>query len=73
MVVYIALDMFQDRMSALMDDLEFVRVYLDVLFVITLGSFEEHLAKFKGIMKRLQLAGLKFNIDKCKFAVPKVE
>ena len=60
-------------MSALMDDLEFFRIYPDFLLVITSGSFEDHLAKFKEVMKRLQLAGLKCNIDKCKLAVPKVE
>ena len=32
-------------MSALMDVLEFVRVYLNYFFFITSGSFEEHLAK----------------------------
>ena len=42
-----ALDIFQDKMSALMDNLEFVRVYLGDLIVITSGSFEEHLAKVR--------------------------
>ena len=56
-----------------MDDLEFFRVHLDDLIVITLGSFEEHLAKLEEVIKRLQLAGIKYNTDKCKFAVPKVE
>ena len=47
--------------------------YLDDFLIITSGSFEDHLAKFKEIIKQLQLAGLKCKIDKCKFAVPKVE
>ena len=34
---YIAPDIFQEQMSTLMDDLEFVRVYLGNLLVITLG------------------------------------
>ena len=42
MGVYIALDVFQEQMGALMDDLEFFRVYLDDLLVITSGSSEEH-------------------------------
>ena len=66
-------DIFQDQMSALMDDLEFFRAYLDDLLVITSGSFEEHLAKVEEVMKQLQSSGPKCNIDKCKFAVPKLE
>ena len=56
-----------------MDDLEFVKVYLDNLLIITFESFYEHLAKVEEVMKQLQWDGLKCNIDKCKFAVPKVE
>ena len=56
-----------------MDYLYFFIVYLVGFLVSTLGSFEEHLAKVEEVMKRLQLAGLKCKINKCKFAVPKVE
>ena len=65
-------DIFQDQISAIMDDLELVRVYLDGFLVIASLSFEEHLAKVNKVMKRLQLTGIKCNIDKCKFSVPKV-
>ena len=64
---------FQGEMSALMYGLEFVRVYLKILLVITSGSFDKHLSKVKEVVKRLQLAGLKCNIDRCKFASPKLE
>ena len=60
-------------MSVLMDDLECVRVYPKDLILITSGSFEEHSAKFKDIMKQLQLAERKCKIDKCKFVVTKAE
>ena len=73
MEVWIAPDKFQEQMSALMNDLEFVRVYLNDLFVITSSSFEEHLAKVKEVMNRPQSAGIKLNMDKCKVTVPKVE
>ena len=73
MGVCIAPGIFQEKISALMDDLDFVRVYLENFLVITSGSFGKHLAKVEEVMKRLQLSGLKWNIDKCKFAVPKVE
>ena len=45
------LDIFQEPMCALMDDLEFVRFYLDNLLIVTSGSFKEHLAKAKEVMK----------------------
>ena len=50
-------------MSALMDDLEFFRVYLRKNFIVASGSFEEHLANIENIMKH--------KMDKCKFVVPK--
>ena len=68
----IAPDIFQEQMSALMGNLDFVKVYLNDLFVITSGSFKEHLSRVGEVMKKPQSAGLKFKIDKCKFA-PKVE
>ena len=73
MGVCIAPDIFQKQISALMDDLEFVRFYLDDLLVIKLRSFKDHLAKIKEVKKKLQPYELKWNIDNCKFAVPKVE
>ena len=59
-------------MSALMVNLEFVRIYLKDFLVIESGSFEELSAKVKEVMKQLQLADLKWNIDKCKYALPNV-
>ena len=73
MWVCIAPDIFQEKMSALKDDIVIVRFYLNGLFVITSGSFKEHLAKVKEVMNQLQSAGLKCNMDKWKFSVPKVE
>ena len=36
-------DIFQNEMATLMEELEFVRVYLDDLLVISKGSLEDHL------------------------------
>ena len=36
-------DIFQAKMSELMDSLEWVRTYLDDLLSITKGTFEDHL------------------------------
>ena len=60
-------------MSALMDYLEFFMVYLDSLIIIKSVSFEENLAKFKEVLKQLQPAGIKWNIDYCNFSVSKAE
>ena len=73
MGVCIAPYIFQEQMSALMDDLDFFRVYLENVLIITSGSFEENLAKVEEVMKQLQLDRLKCKIDKCKSAVPKKE
>ena len=54
MGVCTAPDIFQEQMSALMDDLYFFIVYLGNFLFITLGLFEEYLAKVEEVMKRLQ-------------------
>ena len=36
-------DIFQEKMSGLMGDLEFVRTYLDDLLILTKSSFVEHI------------------------------
>ena len=63
MVVYTSPDIFQDKMSALMDNLEIVRVYLGNFLIIASGSFEKNFSKVEEVMKRLQFSGLKCNID----------
>ena len=73
MGVCVAPNIFQDKMSAIMEKLEFVIFYFNDLIIITLCSFEDHLAKFEEVMNQFQLSGLKCKIDKCKFVVPKVE
>ena len=52
-------DIFQEKMSNLMMDLEYVRAYIDDLLVTTKGSFEDHLQKLERVLNRLEDAGLK--------------
>ena len=66
-------DIFQEQMSALMENLEFFKVYINDFLVIMSISYKEHLAKVKEVMKKLKLSGIKFKIIKCKFTVPKGE
>ena len=58
-------DMFQEKMSSLVDHLEYARVYLDDLLVLTNGSFDDHLSKLGKVLELLSQAGLNCNAEKC--------
>ena len=66
-------DIFQEKMSELMEGLEFVRTYIDDLLCLTKGSFEDHLEKLERVFSRLQRAGLKVNAKKSFFARQELE
>ena len=66
-------DIFQEKMSELMEGLEFVRTYIDDLLVITKGSFEDHLEKLERVLVRLQKAGLRVNGNKSFYAQEQLE
>ena len=61
-------DIFQDKMSNLCAQLDFVRVYIDDLLVITKDSFDDHLTKLEQLLQLLKDAGLKCNVAKFTFA-----
>ena len=66
-------DIFQEKMSTLMEGLEFVRAYIDDLLIITSGDWNNHLTKLEVVLKRLLKAGLKINIKKSFFGRPELE
>ena len=66
-------DIFQEKMSELIADLEHVRTYIDDLLVISNGTYEDHLIKLDKVLKRLREAGLKVNAKKSFFAESKLE
>jgi len=66
-------DIFQERMSELMDGLAFIRTCIDDLLCLTKGSFTDHLKKTELVLKRLQKAGLKVNVTKSFFARSQLE
>ena len=66
-------DIFQENMSGLMGDLEFVRTYLDDLLILTKSSFDEHIQKLDKVLNRLKSAGLHINADKSTFAANNIE
>ncbi len=66
-------DIFQEKMSELMESLEFVRVYLDDLLCISKLSLEDHLDKLEMVLGRLRDAGLKINAAKLTFCTLEIE
>jgi RNase H-like domain found in reverse transcriptase/Integrase zinc binding domain/Reverse transcriptase (RNA-dependent DNA polymerase) len=66
-------DIFQEKMSTLMQDLEFVRAYIDDLLCITKGDWYDHLDKLDAVLQRLQQAGLKVNAKKSFFGKDELE
>ena len=66
-------DIFQEKMSQLMIDLDYVRTYIDDLLVITSGNWTDHLDKLEAVLTRLQNAGLKVNAKKSFFGKPELE
>lgn len=66
-------DIFQEKMSHLMRGLDFVRVYLDDVLIISTSTFEEHLRKVEQCFLRIAKAGLKINPDKSFFGKKEIE
>ena len=66
-------DIFQEKMSTLMDSLEYVRTYIDDLLVISKGDWKDHLSKLDVVLQRLRDAGLKVNAKKSFFGQESVE
>ena len=73
MGVNVSPDVFQEKMSELMEGLEFARTYLDDLLIISNGSFDDHLQQLDTVLHRLRLAGLKINVEKSAFFAPEIE
>ena len=66
-------DIFQEKMSGLMESLEFVRTYLGNLLILTKTNFEDHLTKLDTVLERLRKAGLRINAEKSTFCTDTIE
>jgi hypothetical protein len=66
-------DIFQGKMSELMESLEYVRAYLDDLLCSSKLSLEDHLEKLEEVLRQLCNAGLKVNAAKLTFCALEIE
>ena len=66
-------DIFQEKMSGLMETLDYVRTYLDDLLIISKSSFDDHLTQIETVLCRLRDAGLRVNAAKSFFAEAEIE
>ncbi len=63
-------DIFQSKILELMEDLEYVRAYLDDLLCMSRSSLGDHLKKLEEVLRRLRDAGLKVNAEKINILHP---
>jgi hypothetical protein len=66
-------DVFQNVMSKLVQDMEYVKTYLDDLLILTNSNFKGHLLKLEMVLARLSTAGMRVNISKSKFFAEQIE
>jgi hypothetical protein len=60
-------------MSNLVQDMEYVKIYLDDLLILTNNSFKDHLHKLEMVLARLSTSGMRVNISKSKFFAEQIE
>ena len=66
-------DIFQEKMSCLMEGLEYARTYLDDLLCLSKGDFSSHLEHVEAILVRLRNANLKINASKSSFCKTEID
>ena len=66
-------DIFQEKMSGLMEGLEYARAYLDDLLYLSKGDFSSHLKHVEAILVRLCNANLKINASKSSFCNTEID
>jgi dihydroorotate dehydrogenase len=64
MGIKIAPDVFQIVMSKLVQDMEYVKTYLDDLLILTNSSFKDHRRYLEMVLARFSTDGMKKNISK---------
>jgi hypothetical protein len=63
---YLVPDVFQNEMCKLVQDMEYVKTYLDDLLILTNknNSFKDHLLNLEMVIERLSTMGMRVNISK---------
>ena len=64
---------FQEKMNDLFNGLKYIKAYIDDLLITSSGNFEDHLNKFKIVLKKLNPAGFKINAEKSFFVRDNLE
>jgi hypothetical protein len=64
---------FQEKMFDLMQNLDFVRTYLDDLLIILCSTVEDHLQKLECVLKILSDKGLHVNAEKSTFGATEIK
>jgi hypothetical protein len=73
MGIKISPDIFQNVMSKLVQDVEYVKTHLDELLILTNSRFKGHLLKIDMVLARLSTAGMQVNISKSKLFAEQIE
>jgi hypothetical protein len=60
-------------MSKLVQDMEYVKTYLDDLLILTNSRFKNHLIKLEMVLARLSTAGMRVNISNSKLFAEQIE
>jgi hypothetical protein len=55
-------DNFQNVMSKLVQDMKYVKTYLDDLLILTNSSFKDLLLKLEMVLERLSTSGMRLNV-----------
>jgi Reverse transcriptase (RNA-dependent DNA polymerase) len=71
--IAISPDVFQNVMSKLTQDMEYVKTYLDDLLILSNNSFKDHLLKLQMVLARLSTAGMRVNASKSKSFAEQIE
>ena len=57
-----AVDIFQEVMTKVLVGLDYCRVYLDDILIISDGTYEDHLQKVSKVLKQLEEANFRCNL-----------
>jgi hypothetical protein len=66
-------NVFQNVMSKLVQDMEYVKIYFDDLLILTNNSFKDHLLKLEMVLAKLSTAGMRVNVSKSKFFAQQIQ